>query len=160
MKVKLSKKNWEAMGRKAGWMKTAQPVDPLEQAHQQYRSQMKGAKPVYVSLYEIEKCYGGPEEGGWWFDRWTMLSSKKFFDAEEAQTFCDNLNAEVKASGANDEELSSSRGMDAYPASNDPMHDHSDAEIPVGFSGLARNQRAVVEETAGEFETKETPHYE
>ena len=21
-----------------------------------------------VALYEIDRCYGGPEEGGWWYD--------------------------------------------------------------------------------------------
>lgn len=22
----------------------------------------------YVTVYEIDRCYGGPEEGGWWYD--------------------------------------------------------------------------------------------
>ena len=24
-------------------------------------------KMVYVSLYTVERAYGGPEEGGWWY---------------------------------------------------------------------------------------------
>lgn len=24
-----------------------------------------------VAVYEVERAYGGPEEGGWWFDRGT-----------------------------------------------------------------------------------------
>lgn len=28
---------------------------------------------VYVTVYEIERCYGGPEEGGWWYDDYTPL---------------------------------------------------------------------------------------
>jgi hypothetical protein len=23
---------------------------------------------VYVNVYEVSRCYGGPEEGGWWYD--------------------------------------------------------------------------------------------
>lgn len=23
---------------------------------------------LYVNVYEASRCYGGPEEGGWWFD--------------------------------------------------------------------------------------------
>jgi len=23
---------------------------------------------LYVNAYSVQRCYGGPEEGGWWFD--------------------------------------------------------------------------------------------
>jgi len=26
-----------------------------------------------VALYEIDRAYGGPEEGGWWFDTGTLV---------------------------------------------------------------------------------------
>ena len=25
---------------------------------------------VLVGVYHVDRCYGGPEEGGWWFDAW------------------------------------------------------------------------------------------
>lgn len=161
MKVKLSKTQWEEVGKQAGWIKKSQS-DALEKMHEDYRSQMQSAKPVYVSLYEVERAYGGPEEGGWWYDQWTLISTKKFFDEEEANAFASKLNGEVEASGVNEENLSSSRGMDKYPdpSGGDPAYEHSDADIPLGFSGLARNQRVIVEEQAGENETKERPRYE
>lgn len=30
----------------------------------------------YLSLYTVNRCYGGPEEGGWWYDAyvWTRVS--------------------------------------------------------------------------------------
>lgn len=28
--------------------------------------------PFYVALYSVDRCYGGPQEGGWWYD-WTAL---------------------------------------------------------------------------------------
>lgn len=37
-------------------------------------------EPIY-SIYIIERCYGGPEEGGWWYDNWIYsetLSKKEF----------------------------------------------------------------------------------
>jgi hypothetical protein len=27
----------------------------------------------YVNVYQKRQCYGGPEEGGWWFDAWEPL---------------------------------------------------------------------------------------
>lgn len=27
-----------------------------------------GSQAYFVNKYEIYRCYGGPEEGGWWFD--------------------------------------------------------------------------------------------
>lgn len=34
-----------------------------------------GSKLVYVNAYSVGRCYGGPEEGGWWFDAGTPLAS-------------------------------------------------------------------------------------
>ena len=28
---------------------------------------------AYVNVYEVECCYGGPEEGGWWYDAGTLV---------------------------------------------------------------------------------------
>lgn len=28
---------------------------------------------VWVNVYEYTRCYGGPEEGGWWFDGYEFL---------------------------------------------------------------------------------------
>ena len=31
--------------------------------------------PQYVNAYDHNRAYGGPEEGGWWFDTGTLLGS-------------------------------------------------------------------------------------
>lgn len=31
--------------------------------------------PQYVNAYDHNRAYGGPEEGGWWFDTGTCLAS-------------------------------------------------------------------------------------
>lgn len=137
-------------------------TNELEELYRTYQAQSKDPKPVYVSLYEVERCYGGPEEGGWWYNSYQLLSTKKFYDEDEAEKFREFLSGEVEKSGANEEDLSSSRGFDQYtdPSNGDPMYDHSDNDIPVGFSGLASNQIVCIEEVPGQNETKEIPHYE
>jgi len=32
----------------------------------------------YANVYELDKVYGGPEEGGWWFTTFTPRESRKF----------------------------------------------------------------------------------
>lgn len=32
---------------------------------------------VKESAYRVERCYGGPEEGGWWYDGWEYLGEAK-----------------------------------------------------------------------------------
>ena len=27
-------------------------------------------RKAFLSVYELNRCYGGPEEGGWWYDTW------------------------------------------------------------------------------------------
>lgn len=29
----------------------------------------------YVNVYELDRHYGGPEEGGWWYDSGTLITS-------------------------------------------------------------------------------------
>lgn len=33
------------------------------------------ADPIYVNAYSVSRHYGGPEEGGWWYDAGTPLAS-------------------------------------------------------------------------------------
>jgi hypothetical protein len=33
---------------------------------------------VWVNIYEVDRAYGGPEEGGWYFDTGEVFESKKF----------------------------------------------------------------------------------
>lgn len=30
----------------------------------------------FISIYEVNECYGGPEEGGWWYWDWTLESTR------------------------------------------------------------------------------------
>ena len=149
-KVKMSKKEWTDMGKKAGWMKKAQETD---EDYQAFQSQDGYVQPVYVSTYTVSREYGGPEEGGWWYDDRKMVSSKKFYDREEAEKYANYLRTQSEGSYENT--------LDQYPdpSGGDPMYDHSDADIPVGFSG-SNDVQIIIEDHAGENETQGRPHYE
>ena len=36
----------------------------------------------FISIYEANECYGGPEEGGWWYWDWTLESTRSIPHAE------------------------------------------------------------------------------
>jgi len=37
-----------------------------------------------VSFYEIDRAYGGPEEGGWWYDCGTHIRTFAVYKTEDA----------------------------------------------------------------------------
>lgn len=50
--------------------------------------------PIFrVNVYLVDKAYGGPEEGGWWFDTGVFRQSHHCADAEEAQRTLKTLEA-------------------------------------------------------------------
>ena len=64
----------------------------------------KGLKPKFlgrfVNVYLIDRAYGGPEEGGWWYDCGEAIESIQCLDADihrvltEKQIWCDEENSE------------------------------------------------------------------
>jgi hypothetical protein len=38
----------------------------------------------YAVVYEMDRRYGGPEEGGWWYDTGTLVHSETTFTKEFA----------------------------------------------------------------------------
>jgi hypothetical protein len=86
---------------------------------------------VYVNVYSIERCYGGPEEGGWWYDWYECLETYP----------CRNINAETLQ-----EEL-------------EKEYDHireGDISSVLGGTDLA----VYIEEKPAESQTKGRPYYE
>lgn len=37
-----------------------------------------------VAFYEIDRNYGGPEEGGWWYDSGSLVRVSRVFKSEDA----------------------------------------------------------------------------
>lgn len=50
--------------------------------------------PYIVAVYDVNKCYGGPEEGGWWYDAGSKVRDIRTFtgDEDDAYAFANRLN--------------------------------------------------------------------
>jgi hypothetical protein len=63
----------------------------IETAFQEICLDSKKPKTWYVTLCVNERCYGGPEEGGWWYDRAAVLEYKSFPDEDTAAAVADRV---------------------------------------------------------------------
>lgn len=66
--------------------------------------------PYYIHKHEVSQKYGGPEEGGWWFDTGTPVplrdhnpATYKFFNEGDAFMKARELNAAEKSRRMEDE---------------------------------------------------------
>lgn len=48
-------------------------------------------QPFYIVVYGITRCYGGPEEGGWWWDYICILQIKRIWTIKDALVSIKNL---------------------------------------------------------------------
>lgn len=46
----------------------------------------------YVTAYEVTRHYGGPEEGGWWYDWQTPLETVPVNNSDEREAALEQLN--------------------------------------------------------------------
>ena len=94
---------------------------------------MKGFRKrgfVLVGVYHVDRSYGGPEEGGWFFDAWQHVASR--------------LVSKPRWPGIKDELLQE------YPDDGRPLS----SVLSRGVTEV------VLENRVGQFETRERPHYE
>lgn len=47
--------------------------------------------PAFVTAYDLTRAFGGYEEGGWWYDAYHVLDSKKVQNFEEAEKAAKDL---------------------------------------------------------------------
>ena len=45
----------------------------------------------YVNVVEVDQHYGGPEEGGWWYDSWVVQEVHGPMEEEAAWELADEL---------------------------------------------------------------------
>lgn len=54
--------------------------------------------PLIVAVYHMEQAYGGPEEGGWWYDTGQLARIVRIFRNEDkAYEFCRRLNHKLSS---------------------------------------------------------------
>jgi hypothetical protein len=48
---------------------------------------------AYVNVFDVTRCFGGPEEGGWWYDAGECIESHRVAATteEELDTMCRDL---------------------------------------------------------------------
>jgi hypothetical protein len=85
---------------------------------------------VLVGVYHVDRCYGGPEEGGWWFDAWQHVASRLVPEPQWPA-----IKAEL---------------LEEYP-------DDGRSLSSVLSRGVTE---VILENQVGQFTTKERPHYE
>lgn len=126
----------------------------LSAAFNEIFPEAKPYRSAYVTLYEVQSCYGGAEEGGWYYDWFTPIASQEV-DPEHAHDFAhqvrnraEGMTRDAKAAWADSMRSScdwaEARGID--PA------DLPEPDGPTRFVVL-------VEEFPGQERTTERPQY-
>lgn len=114
--------------------------------------------PVWLSVYRKHQCYGGCEEGGWWYDVYELEGSIPFYTEEEAADVLQLSKDEV----ADINRLQAThryRAIESLPDEETAYHD--EGYIPVGWDDGGK-LLVTIEKVKGELDnTKEgRPHYE
>jgi len=94
---------------------------------------MSETERFYVSQYTVDRCYGGPEEGGWYYD-WEDLDGviAEFSDSAEAYDY---------ARACNEFIFEQFGEADRFRVHGSP------------------DKACYVETEVGDFQTTERPHY-
>jgi hypothetical protein len=85
----------------------------------------------YVNVYERDRCYGGAEEGGWYYNTYEIVHTSKFDTERDAEQYAKDI-------------------TDDYPTTGN--------YTSVVYSG--GDYVICIENTPGESTPLETPHYE
>lgn len=135
-------------------MNMMQELADLLRADKEYNE----AEACYVSLYRKEQCYGGPEEGGWWYDVWTLDGSLRFPTRIAAETYLSAAKAVVSARNKKEAPIRH-RAMAALPDVETAYHD--EGYIPAGWSD-GGEWHVTIEDRQGSLDNSNDgrPHYE
>lgn len=111
----------------------------------------KPGETKWVNVYQISNHYGGSEEGGWWYDWYSLEKAIPVTSLKEAKEVQKKLEAEYggENTGYN------------YPsdkADNAWVESPYEGEVPRSMEG--QEIAIYIENEKGESETKERPHYE
>lgn len=69
--------------------------DPDGEIDERYRFDPDTAKHGYINIYLIDRRYGGPEEGGWWYTDGEPYASIPFETPEEREQFADQWDKQL-----------------------------------------------------------------
>lgn len=126
----------------------------MVEAHPEYTT----PKPCFVSVYRRHRCYGGPEEGGWWYDRDELEGSIAFNDEESANAWLEKAKEQVDKMNE-EEQPERNRNTANLPDIETAYHD--EGYIPVGWDD-GGELWVTVEDMRGRSDNsmEPRPHYE
>jgi len=120
------------------------------------------ALPCWVSIYLIERCYGGPEEGGWWWTRCELEGGIPFVTEADANAYLATQRAEIAARNK-DQQTVHARAFECLPDEDEVCcpQDAGEGYIPTGW-GDGGDYEIVVEFKLGAMDNSQQgrPHYE
>ncbi len=100
--------------------------------------QRERKKLQYVTAYFVNRCYGGPEEGGWWWDAYEIVETVR----------CRPQWIE--------------RTIDRLVGKHDRLvhRDRRGRPVPIDSVNSRGTLQVLVERRPGQFERTTRPHYE
>lgn len=113
-----------------------------------------------LSLYSVSECYGGPEEGGWWYNNYHLKAYRICRTEEEAT----KTRKEMQKCVDEQEKIYKRERHRYYETLPDPDETPcpvggAEGYIPTGWSD-GEQYVIIVEDNPGDHETKGRPHYE
>lgn len=109
----------------------------------------------HVNLYEVDRSYGGPEEGGWYYDTGTLVSDELFPDLASGIARAEEIKAEL----LEEDPLPYKMGMGAYDGL-DPDGQGDDNYLIRGGSWGRGSYLIRVERKIGKDYPEYRPHWE
>lgn len=124
-------------------------------------TETKPTEGCFVSIYTEDQQYGGPEEGGWWVTRRSLVASRHFPTRELAEAYLAAITAEIERANRA-EAPARARAFASLPdPDEEPLPDSGEGYIPRGFTDGGQ-MFAIVEDLQGESDNSHEPigHYE
>lgn len=109
----------------------------------------------FVTLYEVKSLYGGPEEGGWWYDWYTPIATKQVATQEMAELMQNKIReraAEMRKEAALDWARQMRESCDWAEARGLDPADLPEPDGPDNFV-------VMIEDRPGSYQTTQRPQY-
>lgn len=111
------------------------------------------SKPVWVSVYESQSVYGGPEEGGWYHTYNRHVGGVRFLSRQEAEAYVET--AEQQAAALNSQ-ANRAFGQWYDRRHNDPCEDVED-DFCCGEATGPDDHWVVIEDVRGHLDNTNDP---
>lgn len=125
----------------------------------------------FITAYEVSRQYGGPEEGGWYYDAYSVIETKEAITYEEAEEIKTQMEIDLGI-------RKSHEGIGGRAVPGEPVEQHRETklvnpadEVPDDYEPINQAEdesyvydsgelQVVIEREAGELSQRERPYYE